>query len=298
MTFAPAPSSFRAHAFAIAGLLPCVSHVWICSGRPPTPPLALICLTRAGPRRGPGCRTAPWALAVECPADDDRAGLRRRRARRRRRRERDERDCDDDQSEPRAGTQSLHVVSFTFSGGQGPTLFECGACARKRLRGRSRSPDRVGVLGAERAVVGEDLDVVEAVPAGFVERAQNARHVGDAVARQHAVGPAAGRLAHVADVHAGEAVQLSGDVVVERRRVPEVPDVELDPERRRIARVAEQVDRLGDRRDDRPELTAVALVRLEPDAHARAAPPRRRSSRARRRRSRAPRRDRGRRRCR
>src|SRR3954453_3987378 len=38
ITLAPPPSSLSAHAFATAGLLPCVSHVLICSGRPPTPP--------------------------------------------------------------------------------------------------------------------------------------------------------------------------------------------------------------------------------------------------------------------
>ncbi len=39
MTSAPWPISFAAHAFAIAGLLPCVSQVMILSGRPLTPPL-------------------------------------------------------------------------------------------------------------------------------------------------------------------------------------------------------------------------------------------------------------------
>ena len=52
------PISFAAHAFAIAGLLPCVSQVMIWSGRPLTPPLALTCSTRswaaasAGPSNG------------------------------------------------------------------------------------------------------------------------------------------------------------------------------------------------------------------------------------------------------
>ncbi len=52
------PSSFAAHDLAIAGLLPCVSHVTILSGRPLTPLLLLICLTRicaaasAGPSNG------------------------------------------------------------------------------------------------------------------------------------------------------------------------------------------------------------------------------------------------------
>ena len=58
MTFAPWPISLSAHALAIAGLLPCVSHVTICSLRPSTPPLALTWLTcsfaaaSAGPSNG------------------------------------------------------------------------------------------------------------------------------------------------------------------------------------------------------------------------------------------------------
>src|SRR5438874_2000361 len=58
MMLAPWPRSFVAQAFAIAGLLPCVSQVRICSGRPLTPPLALTCATRslaaasAGPSNG------------------------------------------------------------------------------------------------------------------------------------------------------------------------------------------------------------------------------------------------------
>src|SRR3954468_13347601 len=58
MTFAPWPSSFVAHAFATAGLLPWVSHVLITTGRPETPPRLLSCATRsfaaasAGPSNG------------------------------------------------------------------------------------------------------------------------------------------------------------------------------------------------------------------------------------------------------
>ncbi len=52
------PRSFAAHDFAIAGLLPWVSHVTILSWRPLTPPFAFHCLTRiwaaasAGPSNG------------------------------------------------------------------------------------------------------------------------------------------------------------------------------------------------------------------------------------------------------
>src|SRR6185312_13312463 len=45
MMFAPCPSSFRAHAFATAALLPWVSHVLIWSWRPLTPPRAFTLLT-------------------------------------------------------------------------------------------------------------------------------------------------------------------------------------------------------------------------------------------------------------
>ncbi len=45
-----------------------------------------------------------------------------------------------------------------------------------------------------------------------------------------------------------------------------MPDVELQRQCRQIARVADQLQRLGDRRDDRPLLATVALVRLERDS--------------------------------
>ena len=47
MMSAPWPRSFAAHAFAIAGLLPWVSHVMIFIGRPRTPPAALTAFTRS-----------------------------------------------------------------------------------------------------------------------------------------------------------------------------------------------------------------------------------------------------------
>src|SRR5439155_19387899 len=100
-----------------------------------------------------------------------------------------------------------------------PALLERLACACKRLRGRRR-PERVRVLGAERTVVGEDLDVVEAVPTGCVECAQDPGQVAHAVTGQRAVGPAPRRLAVVSDMDADAAVDLALDVVVERRPVP------------------------------------------------------------------------------
>jgi hypothetical protein len=56
------------------------------------------------------------ALAVECPADHDRAGRGSRRARGRSRCECDERGREHDQHESHPGTQSFHVYSFTFRG--------------------------------------------------------------------------------------------------------------------------------------------------------------------------------------
>src|SRR5215212_1462996 len=47
MTSAPWPSSLAAHAFAIAALFPCVSHVLSWSLRPVTPPRAFNWLTRS-----------------------------------------------------------------------------------------------------------------------------------------------------------------------------------------------------------------------------------------------------------
>ena len=69
MMFAPCPSSFAAHAFAIAGLLPCVSHVVIWSGRPLDAALRVHLLRRAAaPRRAPGRRTAPSRPCCRTPS--------------------------------------------------------------------------------------------------------------------------------------------------------------------------------------------------------------------------------------
>ena len=76
------------------------------------------------------------------------------------------------------------------------------------------------MCGSERTVVGEDLDVVEPVPARSVERAEDAGHVGLALPREHAVGPAAGRLADVGHMDAHETVDLLLDVLIERLGVP------------------------------------------------------------------------------
>ena len=104
---------------------------------------------------------------------------------------------------------------------------EIASCHVRRVDGVD-IPERVRVGGAEGSVVGEDLDVVEAVPAGAVERAEDRGDVRVAVAGKHAVGPAPRRLATVADVDAGDERRVALDLVEEVGRVPEMPDVELD----------------------------------------------------------------------
>src|SRR3954447_19190597 len=55
------PSSLAAQADAIAGLLPCVSHVTIFSGRPLTPPFALTWRTRTSAAASAGLSNAARA---------------------------------------------------------------------------------------------------------------------------------------------------------------------------------------------------------------------------------------------
>src|SRR5204863_3229979 len=90
-----------------------------------------------------------------------------------------------------------------------------------------------------------------------------------AVARQDAVGPAAGRLTPVGDVDAGETTHMAPDLLEHLWRVPQVPGVELHPERRMVGLV-EQRSRLRERRDERPVLAADTVDRLEADAHSHA----------------------------
>src|SRR5207249_12098550 len=69
---------------------------------------------------------------------------------------------------------------------------------------RRQLPERVVVLVPEDAVVGEDLEVVRAAPAGVLEAAQDLGDRRDSVAGKDAIGPAAGRLPPVADVDADD----------------------------------------------------------------------------------------------
>ena len=148
-----------------------------------------------------------------------------------------------------------------------PGLLERVAEVSCRCIGRE-PPQRVVVRRPEGPVVGEDLDVVQAVPAHGVERTQDLGDVAHAVAGQGTIGEAASGLAAAGDVHADEAVVLRSDVVVQRVRVPEVPGVELQAERERFAGVLDQRDRLGDRGDDSPRAAAdvPAILRTLSDA--------------------------------
>ena len=64
----------------------------------------------------------------------------------------------------------------------------------------------------EGAVVREDLELVEAVPARPVDEPEEARNVGHAVAGQEAVGEAARRLTDVGDMDADNAVAVRIEV--------------------------------------------------------------------------------------
>src|SRR3954470_7249360 len=116
------------------------------------------------------------------------------------------------------------------------------------------------------AVVREDLDVVVALPPGSVERTEKRRQVGGAVAGKDAVCPTPGRLAPVRHVDPDEAIDVLRDLVEDIWRVPQVPRVELDPQRRMIGLV-EQLHGLTDRGDHRPVLAPDPVHGLEADPH-------------------------------
>src|SRR5256714_12186165 len=84
-----------------------------------------------------------------------------------------------------------------------PDRLECLPGPPRDLVGRD-VPKRIRPGVPEGSVVGEDLDVVVAVPAGGFQRTEQPRQIGHALARQDAVGPATRRLAPVRDVHTRE----------------------------------------------------------------------------------------------
>src|SRR5947209_3154041 len=263
MTLAPPAMSLSAHAFAIVGLLPCVLQVLITSGRPFTPPFASICATRifaaasAGPSNG---AIAPFAsnaqpMTIGLPAVVRAAAVAARTS-----------------PATAIATSALRFTLFSSLDGScrhppfHPALDQLLPAPSDEL-GAVHVPERVRVRDAERSVVGEDLDVVEAVPACAVERAEYGGHRRDAVAGKDAVGPAPRRLAPVVHVHSGDERRVPLDLVEEVRRAPEMPHVELDTERRRADPFD---DRRGvaERARDRPVLEALALERLQGDAQA------------------------------
>src|SRR5438034_4028348 len=146
-----------------------------------------------------------------------------------------------------------------------PDAVECVPSALGEL-GCGNVPERALPRVPKRSVVAEDLEVVVPVPPGGLERTEDRRQVSDAVSREHAVRPPSRRLAPVRDVHADESLRLAPDVVEQGLGVPEVPRVELQAERPAIGGL-DEVDRFGDRRDDRPVLSADPVDRLEPDAN-------------------------------
>src|SRR5438874_5870310 len=261
MTLAPPAMSLSAHAFAIVGLLPCVLQVLITSGRPFTPPLASSCATRifaaasAGPSNG---AMAPFAsnaqpMTIGLPAVVRAAAVAARTS-----------------PATAIATSALRFTLFSSLDGScrhppfHPALDQLLPAPSDEL-GAVDVPERVRVCDAERSVVGEDLDVVEAVPAGAVERAEDGGHRRDAVAGKDAVGPAARRLAPVVHVDAGDERRMPLDLVEEVGRFPEVPHVELDAERGR-ADLLDDRRGVAERARDRPVLEALALERLQGDA--------------------------------
>src|SRR5437868_1174350 len=165
MTFEPSAISLSAQLFDTAGLSPWVSHVLITSGCPPAPPFALICATRicaaasAGPSNGAIGPVESWAqpMTIGDPAAPDPVRAAAVAA----------------SPSPATATarSAIRLTLFSSLGrscGDPPVL---PAFEQLRPRtiddvGRLRVPERVGVRAAEASVVGEDLDVVEAVPAG------------------------------------------------------------------------------------------------------------------------------------
>ena len=126
--------------------------------------------SRSSPRRVPGRRTAPSGPArVVRPADDDRPLLRRRVCASRRSRGEDERRS---RRRPRAPNAPACLPSCFSSPARGlsrdppfrPGVDESVPTPARKLGG-VEIPERVGIRAAEGAVVGKDLEVVEAIPA-------------------------------------------------------------------------------------------------------------------------------------
>ncbi len=131
---------------------------------------------------------------------------------------------------------------------------------------RREPPQRVLEVVTEGTVVREDLEVVTACPPRPLDRVEDRGEVDDAVAREHAVAPAPGRPAPVVHLDGDEAVAVARDLVLERRRVPQVPGVEDEPDVR--AGLVDERGGVPERGHERPVLLLVARHRLEPDGNA------------------------------
>src|SRR5437762_208392 len=77
-----------------------------------------------------------------------------------------------------------------------------------------------------------------------------------------AAAPAARRLAPVVQVHAGDELRVARDLLEQPGRVPEVPDVELDPDGV-AADLLEELCGIAERVQDRPALDPLQLERLD-----------------------------------
>src|SRR5438105_3977011 len=249
-----------------------------CSGRPATPPLALILAISicAAASAGASNGAMPFVRSIAAPITIGLPALRSPAA------------PPTNTESPRASAASathavLRVIPISSTRSDtsclANTTRRCWSHLRlpdlqERLASQPRElvrgevPERVLVVVAERAVVREDLQVVGAGPARVLERADDRAHPRDPLAGQDAVGPTARLAAPVAHVHAGEARDVGANVVVERLGVPEVPDVEGHAERR-LADLVEQFERLRDRSGDGPVAGAEPLHRLQADADAR-----------------------------
>src|SRR5262249_16768162 len=208
-------SSRSAQALATSALLPCVSQVSVCSFLPLTPPFALILFASslaaasAGPSNGAmspdpsnaqpmmigGFALRPLfaasALLIRASASTAAAAT---------------------ANLPRPLIYSSSwVAPATGLHGTGRYLVNLGSVSRvpgalERLFGLPcqlvgrHVPERVRPRIAERAVVGKDLDVVEPVPPGRLQRAEQCRQVGRTISREHAIAPCACRLAPVGNV--------------------------------------------------------------------------------------------------
>src|SRR5207237_8360916 len=71
----------------------------------------------------------------------------------------------------------------------------------------------------------------------------------------------------IVDVHAGDEVSVARDLVEQVRRVPELPDVELDPDGA-VVDLLDERSGFAERVQDRPALDSLQLKRLDGQSQA------------------------------